>query len=281
MSDQRIGRLGQMREHRIVHRLADERLTRRIYVLAADLEEAVFLAEGHQTRQLFLRIARRHIGDRVEAQPLQLADQQIEIIILEFLRLFVARDRIAHVAEIGIGRDRAAGFADRNIILDVRAFDGGGNIEFFHQIRLQHAENIIFIKLRRFKPGEQLSARLGREGQAHFGFQKFHQPCRVGIALGELLCQREKDMPLCDRAALPCAGQRKHIPFEIERDAIGFHQLVDPAAHLQIALVAAAAVGLKEGVQHIYVLVGNAVHGHICDRILIGIVDSSSGDLGL
>ena len=89
-----------MVEHILLHRLTMEGLPRRIDILAAYLEEIIFFAQPHEPAQLILRIAARHICDSIEAYPCYLSEKRIEIIVLDFLRFLIPRNRISHISEI-------------------------------------------------------------------------------------------------------------------------------------------------------------------------------------
>ena len=84
-------------------------------------------------------------------------------------------------------------------------------------------------------------------------------------------------MPLRDRAALRRVGEREHILFKIERNAIFGHQPVYRRDHLRIAHVALCAVRREELVHPTGLRVRHAVQRHVHNPILIRVVDAPAG----
>ena len=81
-------------------------------------------------------------------------------------------------------------------------------------------------------------------------------------------------MALGHGAALLVLGQRQHVPFKIQRDAVAAHQLVHRGDHLAVALVAMRAIGLEERIHLGGPVVRHAVQRHVGHGMLIGIVDA-------
>jgi hypothetical protein len=103
---ERPGRIDEVAELGFQDDRTAERLARAVDVHSADLEQGVFPAERLKARQLGRGVARRHVGDALEAESLDLGDQQVEESVLEFLGLLVPGRGLAHITEISVHRDR-------------------------------------------------------------------------------------------------------------------------------------------------------------------------------
>ena len=148
IADQGISSIDQVAESRIIQCLTTEGLAGRIDILAADLEEAVGLAELCQPVKLLRCVPGGHIGDGVKAILLNDIHQLIQIIILKLLCLLIAGDGITHIAQIGVGRNTAVFMNHFHKIGNRGAFVGGIDIEFLHHIAFQRAQNVILVVLR-------------------------------------------------------------------------------------------------------------------------------------
>jgi len=74
-------------------------------------------------------------------------------------------------------------------------------------------------------------------------------------------------------AALAGAGQRQHVPVEVDGQPVGGHQPVDAFGHLPVARVALFPQGREERVHLADPVVGDAVDGGVDHARLVGIVD--------
>ena len=261
-----------MGEHRIALRLAHERLARGIDVLAADLEQAILLAQRAHAGQLRFRVARGHIGDRAEAQLLQVGRQLVEIVVLELLRALVAGHGIAHVAQIGVRGDRAHALGQRQHVAHVGAFVGRVDVEFRNQRGLDPAQQVVHGV--RVVLVQQIRLDLRAQRQLHCVLDEVHQLFAGADLFEHLVGQRAGEMALGHGAALLVLGQRQHVPFKIQRDAVAAHQLVDRGDHLAVALIAVRAIGLEERIHLGGLVVRHAVQRHVGHGMLIGIVDA-------
>ena len=114
MFDQLPGSFDQVGKHRILHSLDDEALAGGIDILTGDLEHTVCIAQTAQPLQLSGSVTGGHIGDGLDALFLQALEHFVQIIVLEFLCLFVTCGGFSNVTEIRIAKNCADLVGDFN-----------------------------------------------------------------------------------------------------------------------------------------------------------------------
>ena len=146
VSDQRPGRGDQtgifFREHQVVLK----GLPRRVDIFPADLEKIFFFAEPMQTLDLFEGISGRRIRHRVKSAAAHFRNEHIQERVFKGLRLFISGHGICHVAEISVSGNCAGFLRKRSKRVDRGAFLGCVHVKLLHEIRLEHAEQIIGVK---------------------------------------------------------------------------------------------------------------------------------------
>jgi len=103
----------------------------------------VRLAQRAEPVQLAAGVARRHVGDAAVAGGLQKIHQLRQEAVLELLRALVAGHRVAHVAQIRVGRDRVDALRERQHVRDLRALVRGVDVELRDQLRLDPAQQVV------------------------------------------------------------------------------------------------------------------------------------------
>ena len=140
------GGVDQVLEHGVLHSLDDEALAGSIDVLTGDLEHTVLVAQTTQTLQLGGSVAGGHVGDGGDALFLQALKHIVQIVILELLRLFVAGDGVADIAQISIAQIGIDVTTQFYHILQFRTLVGGVDEDHGDKRTLQHAEYVILIE---------------------------------------------------------------------------------------------------------------------------------------
>ena len=105
------------------------------------------MAKIHNASELFFCISRRHISNCGEIAVGKGVEEQIQIVVLEFLRFLVACGRFAHVTEVSISGNCAQFLCKSGKLADIHALIGGINIEFFNEVAFENAENVEFIEI--------------------------------------------------------------------------------------------------------------------------------------
>ena len=195
MLDQLPRRVDQVGEHRVFHGPDDERLARGVDVLAGDLEQAVFAAQTAKSFQLLRRVAGRHVGDGADAAVFDAGDHVVQIVVLELLRLLVARDGGCHVAEIGVAQECVDFITQLGHVTHVRAFIRCVNVNFRHERGFQNAQQIVLVE--RIRGIEHLVLLLFTEAQADGCEIVYHRLALSGF-YNHFLCQRVQQDFLAD-----------------------------------------------------------------------------------
>ena len=147
MTDEGPGGADEVGEGRILQSRADELLTGGVDVLAADLEEAVLIAQSLHALKLRHGVAGGHVGHAAEAQGVQFTEQLVEVAVLESLSALVTGDTVADIAEVGVSGEGAYLTGQSQNVRHRGALVGGGNVEAADELSLEQTQQIVDIVL--------------------------------------------------------------------------------------------------------------------------------------
>ena len=270
MGDQRPGGIVQVGEFRIALRFAYEALARLIDILAADLEQAVCIAQRADAAQLGARVAAGHVGDGAIADLRKVRNQFIQEIIFELLRALIAGHAVTDVAQIGVGGNRADAVGQRQYLVYVRQLFIGVDVEPRDQLALDPAQQIVH-RVRIFIVG-QIAFDLGGQRQLKLGLDEADQLFAAADHVQHAVRQRAGNVALGHGAALCVIRKRQHIALKIDGHAVFAHHFIHRRHHFAVAFVALFTVRREEIVQFPRAVVRHAVQRHVRHACLIGVV---------
>ena len=258
--------------------LAGEALAGLVDVHARDLEHAVGGRQRVDALQLLGGVARGHVGDGAQTDGLHVLEELVEEVVLELLCLLVARRRGRHVAQVGVGGDRADRVGKGDDLGRAGQLVGGLDVDSIQVVGLEDAQKIVH-QVRVVRIGEHAGEGLGDLDTHRI------QPLDQGGATAESADQGRghggEQVALGDPAAVCVLRDAYHVGARVE----GFQAQVceDPVGalgHRQRALQAGGALGCQPLRDLLAGRSGHALHGHVGDAHGIGVVELTLGERG-
>ena len=271
MRDEGPRGLVEVRELGAAQLLAGEALAGLVDVHARDFEHAVGGRERVDALKLLGGVARGHVGDGAQADRLHVLEELVEEVVLELLGLLVAGRRGRHVAQVGVGGDRADRVGELDDLGGAGQLVGGLDVDAIQVVGLQDAQQVVH-EVRVVGVGQDAREGLG-DLDAH-RVQALDQGGTAAETADEGRGHGGQQVALGDPTAIGVLGDADHVRLRVEglQAQVG-EDLVGALGHGEGALQACGALRSKPLGDLLAGRGGNALHRHVGDALGIGVVE--------
>ena len=260
-----VGELGAAQLH------ACEALARLVDVHARNLKHPVGGRERVDARQLLGRVARGHVGDGSQADGLHVFEELVEEVVLELLGFLVPRRGGGHVAQVGVGGNRADRVGELHDLGRAGQLVGGLDVDAVQVVGLEDTQQVVH------EVGVVSVGQDGGQGRrdldAHLR-QSLGQGGTAPKSADEGRGHGGQQVTLGNPAAVFVLRDADHVSLRVKGlQAQVSEDRVGALGHGQGARQAGGALGGQPGRDLLARRGGHALHRHVGDTLGIGVVE--------